>query len=382
MFAMKTSKTALLCAATCCVLAYGGANRARAAEGSSVDPLNPLRLTSDGRLAYVITSRHWAVYADGDVKKNCPNGLNGGPREQFEQQFPSNGTRRTLIETQLMREGDQWFPSTEPDRFTFREVSSRISYGMNLDGQVTSDDFVGPEGETGVDNQLYRAIGCIAGYRPPNGPHRESESQNVPRYNYNRFVIELTGVDSLANDDAVVVKSYRGLDPLMTDASGTSYIPGTTQQIDERWGAFAESTWNGRIVDGVLITEPADLTMPAALSFGTTANHTLKDYRFRLTLTPEHAKGIMAGYVDVDAFIRHLNVSTATAIASYGQLSSPSLYRAMRRLADGHPDPESGQNTSISSALEVEFVRVFLAPRSTDQVAHAQSKSKQAANNR
>jgi hypothetical protein len=350
------------------------ADSVRAADGSTADPLNPLQLTSDGRLAYVITSRHWAVYADGDVKKTCPNGLNGGPREQFEQRFPSNGTRRTLLDTQLMREGDQWFPSAEPDGFTFREVSSKVSYGMNLDGQATRDDFVNPEGEAGVDNQLYRAIGCIAGYRPPNGPHRESESQNVPRYNYNRFVIEIIGVDNLANDDAVIVKSYRGLDPLMTDAGGSAYITGTTQRIDERWGAFAESTWKGRIVDGVLVTEPADVEMPAALSFGTTANHTLKDYRFRLTLTPEHAKGIMAGYVDVDQFIRHLNVSTATAIASYGQLSSPSLYRAMRRLADGHPDSESGQNTSISSALEVEFVRVFLAPRSTDQVADSRSK--------
>ena len=45
---------------------------------------------------------------------------------------------------------------------------------------------------------------------------------------------------------------------------------------------------------------------------------------------------------------------------SYGQLSSPSLYKAMRRLADGYPDPATGQMTAISSALSVKFVQAYL----------------------
>ncbi|WP_129782419.1 hypothetical protein [Peristeroidobacter soli] len=357
---MQQVKTSVLRAALAFALGAGVFQSAAAAESSRVDPLKPLMLTSDGRLAYIITTRHWAVYPGKDLKTECPKGTNDGPREQFEKQFPTNGAKRTLVDTQLMREGRQWFPSTEREPFEFKEVAGKVSYGMDLDGQVKPTDFVGPDGEKGIDNQLFRAIGCISSYRPPGGHWRTSETQTLRRYNYNRFVIEITGVDSLENDAQVTVKSYRSLDPLMTDASGESFTPGAPQEIDERWGAFAQSTWTGKIVNGVLITDPADLVMPTAMSFGTTANHELRGVRFKLTLTPESAKGFMAGYAGVDDFIRHLNVSSATAIQSYGQLSSPSLYRAMHRLADGYPDPKTGEMTAISSALEVEFTRVFL----------------------
>src|SRR5580704_14966552 len=49
------------------------------------------------------------------------------------------------------------------------EVTSRIGEGFNLDGKVKPDDFVSPDGEKGVDNQLYRAWGCDAPWRGANG---------------------------------------------------------------------------------------------------------------------------------------------------------------------------------------------------------------------
>jgi hypothetical protein len=36
------------------------------------------------------------------------------------------------------------------------------------------------------------------------------------------------------------------------------------------------------------------------------------------------------------------------------------LYKALRRLADGHPDMETAENTSISTALDVKMVQVFI----------------------
>ena len=45
---------------------------------------------------------------------------------------------------------------------------------------------------------------------------------------------------------------------------------------------------------------------------------------------------------------------------SYGALSAASLYRAMKRLADGHPDPETGENTAISSAVDVKLHQVYI----------------------
>src|SRR5580698_5977029 len=116
-------------------------------------------------IAYVLTERYWAVYEGKDVKADCPDGMNDGPREQFKKLFPEDGKQRTVMETQLAREGYQWHPTTSPETFPFHEEQSKVSYGLNLDGKVGQHDFVSPEGEQGVDNQLYRVIGCIANYR-------------------------------------------------------------------------------------------------------------------------------------------------------------------------------------------------------------------------
>src|SRR5258707_14193377 len=42
------------------------------------------------------------------------------------------------------------------------QVNSRIGDGFNLDGKIKETDFVSPDGEKGIDNNLYRAWGCDA----------------------------------------------------------------------------------------------------------------------------------------------------------------------------------------------------------------------------
>ena len=69
----------------------------------------------------------------------------------------------------------------------------------------------------------------------------------------------------------------------------------------------------------------------------------------------------MAGYVDVEHFTDHLNTSWSTHHQSYGQTSSPSQHRALRRRADGVPDPETGINRGISAAVNVKFTQVFIS---------------------
>lgn len=318
----------------------------------TAEPTVPAALRN-GTIGYVWTHRQWAAYQTPGGKEECPKGFNDGPREQFKQLFPPDGTKRTVLSTQLMRERQVWFPSTTPDSLAFKDVTGRISYGLNLDGKIKPTDFVGPDGEKGVDNQLYRAVGCISHFRG-------SFDEEVHAYIYNRMLIEISGAQNLTNDDDVTVKSYRGMDPLMSDGTGAAFIPGGTQHVDERWARFAQSTWKGKVVDGVLTTEPVDLTFPEGYSFGATGMQILRGARFRLKLTPQGAEGLLAGYVDIEEFMRQLNQANSTHLASYGQLSTPSLYRALRRLADGYPDPKTGEMTAISSALEVKFIQVFV----------------------
>ena len=41
-------------------------------------------------------------------------------------------------------------------------------------------------------------------------------------------------------------------------------------------------------------------------------------------------------------------------------MSIPSIVREMRKLADAYPDPATGKNTAISSAVEMKFVQAYI----------------------
>ena len=86
--------------------------------------------------------------------------------------------------------------------------------------------------------------------------------------------------------------------------------------------------------------------------------------RLQLKLTPTTAEGLIGGYTDVETWYLQMMKSWSTHHQNYGQTSAPSLYRAMRRLADAYPDPKTGANTAISSALRAEFTQVVIVPSS------------------
>jgi len=314
-----------------------------------------------GRIGYVMIERRWAVYETPDGKVECPRGFNLGPREQFDLLFPkSSGKVYTELESRLMREGRAFHLTNQKDPFPFYEAQGPVSYGLNLDGKVGPNDYQGPQGEKGVDNQLYRAIGCIAAYRM-GGVVSFFDTNDMYRNAYNRWLIELTGVDDLVNDDDVTVTTYRGLNELHRDGTGTTFAPGSTQQIDVRWGQSFVSQLKGKIVNGVLTTEPIDmLKWPNSQPGVFSGYYIMRGSKFQLDLTPKTAKGILAGYVEVESYIHQLNTNWATHHQSYGQLSAGSLNRALLRLADGYPDPKTGMNTAISSAIELQFVQAYL----------------------
>jgi len=336
--------------------------------GQAAEPLqeggNALR---NGTIGYVLTNRYWSIYETEGGKTECPNGFNDGPREQFKKLY-DDGKKHTLIEAQLKREGEQWHPTEGPESFAFKEAGGKIAYGVNLDGKVGPEDFDSPEGDKGIDNQMQRAIGCIGGYRT-GGPNYHFENLFMQSYNDTRIVLELTGVDDLVNDDDVTVNTYRGSDTLLQDATGEGFIPGGTQRIDLRWGKDYVFKLKGKIVDGVLTTEPIDrIEFPWGSTFNTTGFQVFRGMQLKMKLTQEGTEGFIAGFVDVNAFRHHLNTHWSTHHQSYGQLSSPSLYKAMHRLADGYPDPKTGENTAISAAVKVKFIQVFVKHPTEERV--------------
>ena len=313
----------------------------------------------NGTIGYVMTDLFWAVYQTPDGKTECPKGYNDGPRQQFTSLFPDS-TVRTVVDTQLKQEIETWHPTAEPDQFLFHEVEGALSYGLNLDGEIGSNDFTHPNGEQGIDNEVYRAVGCIIGFRGPDGVEFIYQNKGILDRRYNRMMFELTDVDDLVNDEDVTVTLYRGMDRLLTDATGLKAMAGGSQRVDWRWGAKLIRQTQGRIVNGVLTTEPiAKMVMPW-MNLSVPSIHIFYDMRLQLTLTSTSAEGLIAGYADVDTWYKQLIRNDSTHHLSNGEISGISLYKALRRLADSRPDPVTGNNTAISTALDVKLKQVFI----------------------
>lgn len=313
----------------------------------------------DRTIAYVLTHRDWGVYQTADAKEECPNGqAEWGPREQFKALYVQDGQKRKFEDSQLKQESSIWFPTLGHDQFQFKQASGKIAYGLNLDGKVGPNDFTSPDGVAGIDNQLYRAIGCNDIFRGPTGIVYDISNQWMHTHNYNRLLIELTDVDSLTDDDDVTVTIYRGKDSLLMDGTGKRVIPGGTQRIDARWGKRFYRRLHGKIVGGVLTTEPADLTLPYEVLVPLEESYLAA--RLQLRLSPEKAEGVLGGYVNVDEWYQWLNKGWATVFQSYGRMAAQSLYKNLRPLADAYPDPKTGENTAISFAAQLQFTQVFI----------------------
>ncbi len=315
----------------------------------------------NGTIGYIVTDLEWATYLTKDNKEECADGLNPwGPREQFKVLYP-DGTPRTAKDTHLAFEIAGWFPDADtPDKFPYYEVTGKKSYGFNLDGKTDANDFVSPEGVQGVDNELYRVIGCIVNLRPPEGATAFYANKAVMEERWNRMLLEITNVDSMKNDDSVDVTMYRGLDNLLTDATGSKYLPGGSMRIDAKWGAKYVQHFKGRIVDGTLITEPVAYAVLPWSSFQLPTEQKFHDMRIQLGLQPDSAFGYFAGFVDVENWYLQTVKSESTHHQSYGQSTPASMYKALRRRADAYPDPKTGRNTAISAALQAKFVQTFI----------------------
>ncbi len=108
----------------------------------------------NGAIAYALTTLHWATYQTPGAKE-CPDGFNDGPREQFKILFPEGKRKYTLMETQIARESEGWHPQRDNDHgLPFREPQTKIGLGLNLDGKVGPNDFTTPDGEPDAERLL------------------------------------------------------------------------------------------------------------------------------------------------------------------------------------------------------------------------------------
>jgi hypothetical protein len=269
--------------------------------------------------------------------------------------YPTGGSVET---TQLARESLKMFPRDKGPQFPYILARGSTAIGLDLDGKQDTGSFSSPSGEKGIDNNLFKVIGCNAQYRAPDGQLQLFGNKLIRNFNFDRIMIELSNVDNLTNADNVEVTLYRGRDPLLLDATGESVAPGGSQRVDFHYGRKLIQHMRGKIADGVLTTEPIDGQWPWAIYFDTPALLHIRDMRLSLKLTPTGANGLIAGYTDVDSYY-HWLTSWSTHHLSYGRLDPAEFYWALKNNADAYP-AEDGKMSAISSAITVNMTQVFI----------------------
>lgn len=341
-------------------------------------------------LGFVVHSLDSAIYKS-KFWDECPEGAALHPAELWWLGL-SKDARKKLggmqdllsLDTQVAQRGPHgedfcWKPTFFKDP-PQRLATGPMSYGMNLDGtkdgRATAktckhEKFArSPDGEQSIDNQLYRVIGCIPGYREL-GVIDGYGTQERKATGRGLILVEITGVDDPRNDNDVEVKFYRAVGQMPKAAAG-QVLPFGSYTIDQdvngevRYGDSA----HGKIVDGVLTTDPIDATLP---SYGANSYYVLKlrDMRLKVTIAADGqtAQGTIAGYYDLEQWYHYL--TNIEYLASIGGLNCPSVYDAVHRLADGYPDPKTGECTAISSAFNIEATAALIVhPKSVpDKVA-------------
>ena len=351
----------LSAALTAAALLVGAASATSAAESSDTK-------------GFVVAHLAFASHDGGQA--DCPDGLNPSAKDIYLATLPpaererlSKPEARKELFALLYAPGGNLGPGkrthnrcADPADFDsppLKTVQNTVADGMSLDGTAgptcAHERFTGVDGKSRVDNQLWRALGCIRGWR--HGADFEKSMQDNIKVGEYTILIEIKGLKDPKNDAHVKVGIFASGDPPPVDAQG-NVLPDASLQVadDSRYRAVADGT----VVDGVVTTEPVDLRLKYRSAGYLDTDFYLRAARLRLELQPDGtARGIIGGYYDVetfyDGFVRQAQVVTSVLLG----YSCPAVYAALNRMADGYPD-SNGKCTAISTALRLDAAPAFV----------------------
>ena len=241
-----------------------------------------------------------------------------------------------------------------------------VSTGFDLDGfDSTPDvpragtcahaDFAGPNGEHGIDNQLWLALGCIKGYA--RGGTIDEFAVNNIREGQRTILVRLTGVDDRQNDDRVELGIFSSPDPIPVDATG-AMLDRASLSITE--DPRYRNVVDARIANGIVEAGPFDLQLDFKGQY-LVAEYALRAAKIRLELLPDgQLRGQLGGYWDSEQFYdTYARQATRLGAFTVG-FRCPGMYVAVKRLADAFPDPTTGACTAISTAFRLAGVPAFV----------------------
>lgn len=341
-------------------------------------------------ISYVVTQWNTATY-ETLFMDECPEGPTPGNQEIWESTITPE-QRRSYPERLVtqMRHVNYRGPNgedvcAEPTSVKdppLKIVEGKFAYGINLDkntdGEATPNtcqhaNFTGLDGSPGIDNQMYRLLGCVEAWRSDG--HIESNA-NAHRLSggLGMILMEITAVDDTHNDNEVSVSFYRGIGSFRLGSNG-DVLPYSSYEIDHENGVprYGDVV-SGKIVDGFLKTDAADVHLPHYGNYQY-IRQLINDMQLHVELASEADKieGMVYGYYGVDQVYSYVR-GMLTSFPIRHKFSCPAIYVAAHELADGHPDPKTGECTTLSSAFKFKAVRAFIN-HPQDEIAANNGKS-------
>lgn len=327
---------------------------------------------------------------------DCPEGFNLPESEHFEVDMAAfNEARKDIGYREAQK---KFFPPdacsnpTAQEDPGFKTFDGSVTLaGLDLDGEDSKksdgsacahDDFTGPNGETGIDSQHWRLLGCTKAYQPGGQIDRLYRGGNFVKEGY-PILIELLDVDDPRNDDSIQVRISSSQDSVEVGASGEVLRDLSLRHHKE--AAYVGAAAPGKIVDGVVTSEPVDLKLRLKQQV-IDAAFFFRDARIRAEMQPDGSiQGVLGFYWDADNFY---TVNNDHYIGEYhsGRIAAETrgymcagIYHAIPRMTDGHPDPETGECTSLSAQMHFEGTPAFVLPRETDSAKNPADLSADAA---
>ncbi len=334
---------------------------------------------------YVISMVHTATYYDD---KTCPDGTNGSRPDVLIRRVMNDGYDReeairivsslringgrddegNLVGSAIVLGGGASFsgdqswngfdfnpanvPGVLPDPMA-HNAEGRYAIGLNLDGEVGPDSWEHPHtGETGIDNQMWRVLGCWDVYyvNKPVNPYNEGIAWDTAVDAMPAWLISIAGED-LDSDGYVTVTFNRAINIPLRDAYG-SIMSGASFGVDSNPRSHSE--FKGRIENNILTIESGDFYMQGESQFYPHLQFTGTQLRFEMK-EDGSMEGHIGGYQPWRDYYHYLSVRGETD----GMIDLIGIFYDMKRFADAKPDPVTGDNTAISAAYFIEAVPAF-----------------------
>jgi hypothetical protein len=244
------------------------------------------------------------------------------------------------------------------------QVTSRIGEGFNLDGKIKPADFVSPDGERGIDNNLYRAWGCDAPWRGNGNGVLLLRSNDKMLEGLYTIVIRLSGNKDPMNDDEATLEIGYSPDKIMKDARGAVGVDYSYRIIKgEQYTKL-----KARIKNGIVETEQSEIHMPQIAWFpDQNRDADFRQGKIRLAMNPDGtASGLVGGYRDWrDLYAQDTYAQDGGQQGGREHEDHVGLYYALRRNADGMFNAKTGSYDGISSAYRMKLAQAFVMDPAT-----------------